>query len=342
MAVFEKQYTRDTSVTVQQGWFTVLDAGIEVLGWMNPYKPAVIHFMNDGATEIWEHREATAWLLDRLLQENTKNPSFFYAQMDEYRSCLIKLQPYWEKGFTDDIHELKTFIEIVFSGMLGFVLMYYSSLDERTPKEIQAVVLPLREKDIFFDANDRYIRKSLRSIYPSLAGLETTILWQEILNVPERKVLEERKKHFIFMGDVFSAAISLEQFIREHPEYQFTFEVMPEVSETLRGSTGCAGSATGRVRILKRKEQIGELQEGEIIVSAMTTPDFVPAMKKAAAIITDEGGIMCHAAIVSRELGKPCVIGTKFATQVLKDGDEVEVNATKGLVRILKSIKDYD
>jgi len=62
----------------------------------------------------------------------------------------------------------------------------------------------------------------------------------------------------------------------------------------------------------------------------------LPAMNKASAFITDEGGITCHAAIVARELGKPCIIGTKIATKVLKDGDEVEVNADKGIVKIIK------
>jgi len=71
----------------------------------------------------------------------------------------------------------------------------------------------------------------------------------------------------------------------------------------------------------------------------MTTPDFVPAIQKAAGIITDEGGITCHAAITSRELKKPCIIGTKFATQVLHDGDLVEVDADNGVVRILEKAK---
>jgi len=65
----------------------------------------------------------------------------------------------------------------------------------------------------------------------------------------------------------------------------------------------------------------------------MTTPDFVPAMKLAAAFVTDEGGIGCHAAILARELKVPCVIGTRFATQVFKDGDMVEVDAEKGIVK---------
>lgn len=65
----------------------------------------------------------------------------------------------------------------------------------------------------------------------------------------------------------------------------------------------------------------------------MTSPDFVPLMKKAKAIVTDEGGLSCHAAIVSREMGLPCVIGTKNATKVFKDGDMIEVDANKGFVR---------
>ncbi|MEY3197555.1 MAG: hypothetical protein RL023_25 [Candidatus Parcubacteria bacterium] len=87
---------------------------------------------------------------------------------------------------------------------------------------------------------------------------------------------------------------------------------------------------------MKRKEQIADAQEGDILVSTMTTPDFLPAMKKAAAIITDEGGITCHAAIVARELQKPCIIATKFATQILQDGDIVEVDAHKGSITILE------
>ena len=68
-------------------------------------------------------------------------------------------------------------------------------------------------------------------------------------------------------------------------------------------------------------------------MAAATVPAFVPAMEKAVAIVTDEGGLLSHAAIVSRELGVPCVVGTKIATKALRDGDMVEVNATKGIVR---------
>jgi len=79
-----------------------------------------------------------------------------------------------------------------------------------------------------------------------------------------------------------------------------------------------------------------KFKRGEILITSMTRPEFVPLMKKASAIITNEGGMTCHAAIVSRELGIPCIIGTKIATKVLKDGDEVEVDANQGIVKIIK------
>ncbi len=84
------------------------------------------------------------------------------------------------------------------------------------------------------------------------------------------------------------------------------------------------------------KKEIGKVKKGDILVAQFTTPDFVPAMEKAAAIIADQGGVSSHAAIVSRELGVPCVIDTKNATRVIKDNDLIEVNAKTGLVKVLK------
>jgi len=106
--------------------------------------------------------------------------------------------------------------------------------------------------------------------------------------------------------------------------------------EELKGQTGCLGKATGRVRIIVRHADMHKMHRGDILVSIATDPDIVPAMRKAAAIVTEQGGVTSHAAIVSRELGIPCVIGTKIATKVLKDGDLVEVNANHGVVKILK------
>jgi phosphohistidine swiveling domain-containing protein len=112
-----------------------------------------------------------------------------------------------------------------------------------------------------------------------------------------------------------------------------------ENKSELKGSVGSKGlksKTTGKVRILMTQSEIDKLQLGEILVTQMTTPEYVPAMRKSLAIVTDEGGITCHAAIISRELNIPCVIGTKNATKVLHDGDLVEVDTDRGVVKIIK------
>ncbi|MEK6890167.1 MAG: PEP-utilizing enzyme [Nanoarchaeota archaeon] len=108
-----------------------------------------------------------------------------------------------------------------------------------------------------------------------------------------------------------------------------------DVSE-IKGQTACMGKATGHVKIVIRPSDMHKMNKGDILVSIATDPDIVSAMKKAAAIVTEQGGVTSHAAIVSRELNIPCVIGTKIATKVLKDGDLIEVDASKGTVKILK------
>lgn len=100
----------------------------------------------------------------------------------------------------------------------------------------------------------------------------------------------------------------------------------------LTGTAASPGKAVGKVKIVKNPKEIGKVEAGDILVAVMTSPDFVPAMKKAGAIVTNEGGLTSHAAIVSRELGIPCIVGTKEATQKLKTGDTVTVDGEKGLV----------
>ncbi len=105
----------------------------------------------------------------------------------------------------------------------------------------------------------------------------------------------------------------------------------------LEGTTACLGKTGdwvyGKVKIINQPEDMSKMEYGDILVSYATIPDILPAMKKAAAIVTDQGGITSHAAIVSRELNIPCVIGTKYATKVFKDGDKVIVCPRHGHIR---------
>ncbi len=102
--------------------------------------------------------------------------------------------------------------------------------------------------------------------------------------------------------------------------------------QLVKGLGAAPGMASGTVRVIKAREQADELNEGEVLVTHMTAPDWVPLMRRAAAIVTDSGGMTCHAAIVSRELGIPCVVGTASATTTLRDGETVTVDAGSGVV----------
>ena len=109
--------------------------------------------------------------------------------------------------------------------------------------------------------------------------------------------------------------------------------VIAEEGESVKGYCAAQGFVKGRVNLIYHRGEFNKFKNNDILVTTMTHPEFLPIMKKAKAIITDEGGITCHAAIVSRELGIPCIIGTKHATKLLKDGDMVEVDANRGIVK---------
>ena len=152
--------------------------------------------------------------------------------------------------------------------------------------------------------------------------------------------LKKRRKTSLFVllpglkGLVFSGAQAKKYFKILEMNQRQDGGIITE----LKGACASSGKVIGIVKVCRGEKEISKMRQGDILVACMTQPEFLPAMKKAKAIITDEGGLTCHAAIIARELGIPCIIGTKNATKILKDGEEVEVNAIAGVVRIIKKI----
>ena len=145
--------------------------------------------------------------------------------------------------------------------------------------------------------------------------------------IAERKkkyamVLEDGKLSFYFGGDA--------EKIREGAREK---EAEQRGKSKLRGSCAWKGRARGAARIVLSEDELGKVREGDVLVTPMTTPDFAPAFSKIVALVTDMGGITCHAAIVAREFGIPCVVGTRIATKTFKDGDIIEVDASHGVVK---------
>ncbi len=151
-----------------------------------------------------------------------------------------------------------------------------------------------------------------------------------IKNKINKKEIKARTKFCVYYAEKGIDKVFIGQKAR-----QFTKTAKRKVEDVveINGQTGCIGKAKGAVKKIFRPSDMIKFRKGDILVSIATDPDIVPAMKKAAAIVTEQGGVTSHAAIVSRELGIPCVIGTKIATKVLKDGDIVEVDATRGVVK---------
>lgn len=125
-----------------------------------------------------------------------------------------------------------------------------------------------------------------------------------------------------------------EEIMKNFNDYFFNKDL-----NEIKGVVANKGRYKGNVKIIKTifsdkvKEEVKKFEKGDVLVANTTGPEIMDICQKAGAIITDEGGITSHAAIISRELGIPCIIGTKIATQILKDGDNVEVNAEEGVVR---------
>ncbi|NQU98670.1 hypothetical protein HQ533_04335 [Candidatus Woesearchaeota archaeon] len=154
----------------------------------------------------------------------------------------------------------------------------------------------------------------------------------------DKKVIARRKKHRavllkdnrIMVCDGNKAKRLGEELIKEDSE-----------SEEVKGIIAYPGKVKGKVTVIKSKEEENKFKEGDILVTHDGTAELTIFLKKASAIVTNQGGMICHAAIVAREMKTPCIVGTGNATKILKDGDTVEVDADKGVVKKVKSNKYY-
>lgn len=149
-----------------------------------------------------------------------------------------------------------------------------------------------------------------------------------------RAIIRDRQKGFGVFGTENKIHVATGSDLYLWGKY-FGLHTLKQSKKEVMGVIGNKGFAQGIVAIVTKPSDQIKVKKGMVMVSPETTPNFLPAMGKACAFITDQGGITSHAAIVAREMHKPCIIGTQIATRILKDGDRVEVDAEQGVVRIL-------
>ncbi len=291
------------------------------------------------AIQIKKHPE----LREKLIREHTKK--YFWVPYD-YGVCI------W-----DDAH---------FEKELGNIK---NPEQELTKKETYIGELPKKQQQRIKELNiDQYHQELFeaqqtcailmdykkevltQAHYASRRLIEEIARRLDITKIQARLLLNKEIKKFLLTNTKPNARMLDERYelglvrILKNGEYSFisgpealaTLKKLEETeiggSEEVRGFSACKGRCTGMVRVITDARNIGDMKQDEILVAHMTSPDFTLGIKKAAAIVTDEGGMTCHAAIVSRELNIPCIIGTKNATKLLKTGEIVEVDADKGVV----------
>ncbi len=154
------------------------------------------------------------------------------------------------------------------------------------------------------------------------------------------ELVENRKQGWaLLVWEGKSRAIVSAKNIIETMEHYRIIAPSSAMQRVVKGRVACTGRAIGKVKVVKKLAELSKVEVGDILVTKMTTPDYVMAMHNAAAIVTDEGGVTCHAAIVSREFNIPCIVGTRNATQILADNDIVEVDAIEGVVRVVETVE---
>ena len=323
-------YTREFPVIMCEIWGKAYK---NFLGVETKTFPKNVFVFKNGLVEAYRNKAVHEELNLILLGKIHKDRHFIKEFSREYYAKFQELEAMWRKPFLEK-HELKIFAEKMTVFWHSVYASYYIPTCQEFSEEDRTEMLYFRKKfaDAAYQAN-KIILASLQHCYPNLGELSHYLKFEELAKEIDAKVLKERSvKEFVMMDDEL---INEKEFdvLKEKYSFELEDEEEPSEVEEITGQVACQGIAKGRVRLVNKLSEVNLLREGEILVSTMTIPDFLPAMKKAAAFVTDEGGITCHAAIVAREFNKPCIIGTKIATKALKNDDEVEVDAIKGIVR---------
>ncbi len=286
-------------------------------------KGGQIYAYMDDAGMQWQKRHAGQWKDDRLASTKVKEYYGAIREVIENEKALNR----------QELRDLLSHIECLFP-WLNYIWWGISYREEHNiPFE---TLLQLRkETEYFVPGFASVLRKSIQKEYPYLSDFVEVISLSEFLHndIPQQDTLLKRKHGYAFTN--YQLYPSLDEVLHAFPHIDIE-EYIQEHKHLFTGQTAYPGNVQGRIKIIKKREDIHHFNDGEILVAGTTTPDYLPAIKKAGAIISEHGGALSHASIVSRELHIPCVVGVQHITKHVKDGDLVEVDADNGVVKILE------
>lgn len=304
------------------------------------FKPVEhILFVNAGfgKTAVWYGKDELYEIFDES-GRRTQDKRFFSLiseYLHRYNAKLLQYKTGKKKITT--FADLKKFYDLWIAWWSPMAIAFVLPESKTASNQIKKKALVLRKQtEKLSDDWDRIFVKAASIIFPKLADIMHLMTDDEIFKQKfVLSVVKKRENGYVFFNGKLYSPQQLDNVLAKNRLF-LQEKAVKETITTIKGSEAYKGTTNGFVRVIYSKRQLPNFKEGEILVTEMTSPDYVPAIKKSAAVVTDEGGITSHAAIVARELKKPCIIGTKIATKILKDGDLVEVDANKGVVRIIK------
>lgn len=328
-----------------EGRFSLLFAsmGIQMSHFKEIFGEGPTHalvFYREGVCSCYFVDEEMETFGKHLVQIIRKYPSKLDEWISITRSDIDTLRNMMKMKITgSDFHTIKALLHRF--GIYSFALKELSNfLPQNMSMEVLPKITAIRKygETVYFDISE-YITNVIKDIE------RQTNITADIL---ECMTADECEQYFKQAHKINTSELSsrnkgssiffnpLPQFLNERDIDQVrTYLLKDSNAKFVTGQTAFAGTHVGVCKIISKFSPDLELPEGSILITGMTDPRFVPLMKKAGAIVTDAGGMLCHAAIVSRELKIPCIVGTKFATEVFRDGDMVEVDANTGIVRKL-------
>lgn len=242
----------------------------------------------------------------KLYKEFWRRILAYYQPHMNVKYVVDYLQPGLLKKYLPDLESARLAAETVFDRTEDFTLGFVKILSKETKYRSELLLCLTKE-----ELTEYFKTKKL----------------------PSKAELGKRNQRSVIFGDKtsykFFSGIAVGQIEKLTAQAKGGAEI--------KGTTAFPGKVTGIVRIVKDPKKSNDFKKGEILVTGSTRPEFLPIMHKAAAFVTDAGGILSHAAITAREMEKPCVIGTKNGTKLLRTGDLVEVDAGNGIIKKLRS-----
>ncbi len=333
---FEKLYNREMPLFGTEYWYQgdryELPKITDKLIFYNP----LFVYRRGKAIDVYYDMSAPDGYDNRPLFNYFKNrPDKFKKIANQYKKECQELLKLAKSAKPKDFKKIFN-LHLSFWPKFSVIISLGESLGEH-PITQEAYQLRQKTDTVEYISGNNLI-KLAEQLLPDYKEFIDFLTYREIVNkkIPNKKELLKRRNKYIYFDGKLYSGLSIKDFKKINNIEFFKDDRNTISKHILKGVTAMKGRVIGRVKVILELEKLNKIKKGDILVAPMTTPDYMLAMRKAAGFITDEGGLTCHAAIVAREIKKPCIIGTKIATQVLRDGDLVEVDAEEGIVKKIK------